>query len=160
MILYCNHSLCTFNGMGRGSDGGRTNTNQNLANILLSLIQGSEYKLRASGTGQSNREDESQSWSSRCLVSLVHTVTQQLVTPVSQSRCIGPTVVNINDNDEWLVTNKQHSAVMGKADPTQISDHSTWLSSTFSKIVTNVFRSTDAGKAVTDKTIHVLTTQT
>ena len=59
---------------------------------------------------------------------------QQLVTPVVESGCIGPTVVNIHDIDECLATNK-HTNV--KQDSISMSNQ--WLSNTFSMFTSSAW---------------------
>ena len=58
---------------------------------------------------------------------------QQPVTPVVQSESVGSTVVNIQDVDECLVTNK-HTNVKHDS----ISTSNKWLSSTFSIITSGI----------------------
>ena len=58
---------------------------------------------------------------------------QQPVTPVVQSESVGSTVVNIQDVDECLVTNKNTNV---KYD--SISTSNQWLSSTFSIITSGI----------------------
>ena len=80
-------------------------------------------------------------------MSMNHQGVQQLVTPASQNRCIGPTQVNICDNDEQLVTNKQG---LDKQHSNQMGNHSTWLSNTFSKFTSNVFGQAEGEYVQTD----------
>ena len=84
--------------------------------------------------GQTVRDldEESRSRQARCSMSADQQM-QQPVTPVVQSESIGSTVVNIQDVDECLVTNK-HTNVKHDS----ISTSNKWLSSTFSTITSGI----------------------
>ena len=58
---------------------------------------------------------------------------QQPVTPVVESGCIGPTVVNMHDINGCLATNRQTNV---KQD--SISTSNQWLSNTFSMITSGI----------------------
>ena len=77
-------------------------------------------------------DEESRCRQARCSMSTDQQM-QQPVTPVVQSGSVGPTVVNIQDVDKCLVTNK-HTNV--KQDFTSMSNQ--WLSSTFSIITSGI----------------------
>ena len=103
-------------------------------------------QLRTSRTTECGPGDESRSRQARCSMS-VYQQKQQLVTPVIQSGSVGPTVVNIQDIDKCLVTNK-HTNV--KQDFTSMSNQ--WLSSTFSIITSGILgkNKTKTGKEFTE----------
>ena len=91
--------------------------------------------------------DESNSRDNRCSVSNVQQP-EQLVTPVIQIGSNGPTVVNIQEVDKCLVTNK-HTNV--KQDSILMDNQ--WLSSAFSKITFGVWgkskSKTNTGEEIT-----------
>ena len=91
-----------------------------------------------------NPDEKSRSRQPRCSMSADQQM-QQPVTPVVQSESVGPTVVNIQDVDECLVTNK-HTNV--KHDSIPASNQ--WLSSAFSKITFGVGGKSNAGEEVTE----------
>ena len=82
--------------------------------------------------------DESISRQARCSMSADKRM-QQPVTPVVQSESVGSTVVNIQDVDECLVTNK-HANVKHDS----LSTNSKWLSSTFSMITSGILGTNQA----------------
>ena len=90
--------------------------------------------------------DESSSWGNRCSVSNLRQL-EQPVTPVIQSGCIEPTMVNTQDIDECLVTNKCECP---EQDSKQMSNQ--WLSNTFSMITSGILgkSKTKTGKEVTE----------
>ena len=79
-----------------------------------------------------NPDEKSRSRQARCSMSADQQM-QQPVTPVVQSESVGSTVVNIQDVDECLVTNK-HTNVKHDS----ISTSNKWLSSTFSIITSGI----------------------
>ena len=89
--------------------------------------------------------EELRSRQARCSMS-VYQQMQQPVTPVVESGSIAPTVVNIDDIDKCLVTNK-HTNV--KQDSTSMSNK--WLSNTFSMITSSILGKSKikTGKEVT-----------
>ena len=93
-------------------------------------------------------DEESRSRQTRCSMSADQRM-QQPVTPVVQSESVGPTVVNIQDVDECLVTNK-HTNVKHDS----ISTSNKWLSSTFS-IITSGILGTNQTKTGEDFTENV-----
>ena len=90
--------------------------------------------------------EESRSRQARCFMS-VYQQTQQPVTPAIESGSIAPTVVNIDDVDKCLVSNK-HTNV--KQDSTSMSNK--WLSNTFSMITSSILGKSKikTGKEVTE----------
>ena len=100
--------------------------------------------------GQTVRDfdEESRSRQARCSMSADQRM-QQPVTPVVQSESVGSTVVNIQDVDECLVTNK-HTNVKHDS----ISTSNKWLSSTFS-IITSGILGTNQAKTGEDSTENV-----
>ena len=83
-------------------------------------------------------DDESISRQARCSMSADKRM-QQPVTPVVQSESVGSTVVNIQDVDECLVTNK-HANVKHDS----LSTNSKWLSSAFSMITSGILGTNQA----------------
>ena len=93
-----------------------------------------------------NPDEKSRSRQARCSMSADQQM-QQPVTPVVQSESVGSTVVNIQDVDECLVTNK-HTNVKNDS----ISTSNKWLSSTFSIITSGILGKNKAktGKEFTE----------
>ena len=91
-------------------------------------------------------EEESKSRQVRCPVSTIQQM-QQPVAPVVQSRFIGTTLVNKQDVDKCLVTNKH---TIDKQD--SISSSNQWLSNAFSKITFGIWDKSrvKAGEEVTE----------
>ena len=106
------------------------------------------FKMTDDGTEMTEQEGVEQIWNSgqtvcdpdeksrcrqaRCSMSADQQM-QQPVTPVVQSGSVGPTVVNVQDVDKCLVTNK-HTIV--KQDFTSMRNQ--WLSNTFSMITSGI----------------------
>ena len=99
-----------------------------------------------SGQTVCDPDEESRCRQARCSMSADQQM-QQPVTPVVQSGPVGHTVVNIQDADKCLVTNK-HTNV--KQDFTSMSNQ--WLSSTFSIITSGILgkTKTKTGKEFTE----------
>ena len=90
--------------------------------------------------------DESSSRGTRCSMSNPQQP-KQLVTPVIESGSIAPRMVNIDDVDKCLVTNK-HANV--KQDTNSMSNQ--WLSNTFSMIISGILGKSKSktGKEITE----------
>ena len=94
--------------------------------------QGNVERLWTSSSMKSKLSEESKSRQDRCSMSTYQQM-QQPVTPVVENGGIEPTMVNTQDIDECLVTNKcEHS----KQDSKQMSKQ--WLSNTFSMITSGI----------------------
>ena len=120
------------------------------------------FKVTDDGTEMTEQEGVEQTWNpgqtvcdpdeesrcrqARCFMSTDQQM-QQPVTPVVQSGSVGPTVVNIQDVDECLVTNIHTNVKHGS-----ISTSNKWLSSTFSMITSGILgkSNTIKGKDVTE----------
>ena len=66
---------------------------------------------------------------------------QPPATTVAQNRCIGPSTVNMHNNDKCLATNKY---VLTKENSTLMGNQ--WLSNAFSRFASSVLRKSNEGK--------------
>ena len=163
---YCGASLVTNNLAQMDSDSSDESRSRLQSSPLETTCNSGQerFKVTDEGTEMTKQGDVDQTWNpgqtvrdfdeesrsrqARCSMSADQRM-QQPVTPVVQNESVGSTVVNIQDVDECLVTNK-HTNVKHDS----ISTSNKWLSSTFS-IITSGILGTNQAKMGEDSTENV-----
>ena len=126
------------------------NSKQELFKVTDEGMEATEQEgaeqIWSSGPIVCDPDEESRSRQARCVMSIYHQK-QQPVTPVVQSGSIDATVVNKQDVDKCLVTNKYTS---GKQDSISVSNQ--WLYNAFSKITFGIWDKSknNAGEGVVE----------
>ena len=146
---YCGASLVTNDLSQMDSDSSdESKSRLNIVTLYKSTVEIQLDKTSDYACIQNDADasDKSRSRQARCSMSADQQM-QQPVTPVVQSESVGSTVVNIQDVDECLVTNK-HTNVKHDS----ISTSNKWLSSTFSIITSGILGKNKAktGKEFTE----------